>query len=64
VRHAITTLAVVNGAALNIGCYLSLADDGVAGKVYTLTVGSSEGRWAKISDRLKFVANSFSLAGY
>ena len=46
VRHAITTLAVVNG------------------KVFTLTTGSSERRWSKMSERLKTVSDSFSLAGY
>ena len=46
VRHAITTLAIVNG------------------KVFTLTAGSSERRWPKMSERLKTVSDSFSLAGY
>ena len=38
---------------------------GVAnGKVFTLTAGTSQARWAKVGDRLREVANSLVLLGY
>ena len=65
VRHAITTLAVVNGACTE-SCYTcpALTPPDAAGKVFTLTTGSSERRWSKMAERLKMVSDSFSLAGY
>ncbi len=34
------------------------------GKVYTLTTGASQPRWAKMAERLKTVSDSFTLLGY
>ena len=71
VRHAITTVAVVNGASCAELCVASVslreAPDAVttdSGKVFTLTTGSSQPRWDKMAERLKMVSESFSLAGY
>jgi hypothetical protein len=35
-----------------------------AGKVFTLTTGSSQARWSKIAERLQTVSDSFTLLGY
>ena len=64
-RHAITTLAVANGAySACRSCLIALRPRSHAGKVFTLTTGSSQARWSKMADRLHTVSDSFTLLGY
>ena len=43
---------------------LTLTPPSRAGKVFTLTTGSSQARWSKMADRLRTVSDSFTLLGY